>query len=104
MIATTRDGKTGSTAANSSVVPRRLAGHVSNQMLQRYSHIRSQAKQAAIRTLDEQGIHSNLLEHGQRTGQSGGHAGETVCANLLKTNSGPARIRTWDQRIMSPLL
>ena len=83
---------------------RALAGHVSNQMLQRYSHIRSQAKQAAIRTLDEQGIHSNLLEHGQRTGQSGGHAGETVCANLLKANSGPARIRTWDQRIMSPLL
>jgi integrase len=34
---------------------RALAGHVSNQLLQRYSHIRSQAKQAAIRTLKEHG-------------------------------------------------
>ncbi len=25
-------------------------------------------------------------------------------ANSLKANGGPARIRTWDQRIMSPLL
>jgi integrase len=28
-----------------------LAGHVSRQMLKRYSHIRSQAKQAAIQAL-----------------------------------------------------
>jgi len=71
---------------------RALAGHVSNQMLQRYSHIRSQAKQAAIRTLEDQGIQPNLPEHGQRTGQSGGHAHETIGANLLKQNGGPARI------------
>jgi len=32
---------------------RSLAGHVSRQMLERYSHIRSQAKQAAIRVLEE---------------------------------------------------
>jgi len=83
---------------------RALAGHVSNQMLQRYSHIRSQAKQAAIRTLEEQEIQQNLAEHGQRTGQSGGRADEAADANLLKQNGGPARIRTWDQRIMSPLL
>jgi integrase len=29
-----------------------LAGHVSRQMLERYSHIRSQAKQAAIQALE----------------------------------------------------
>jgi hypothetical protein len=83
---------------------RALAGHVSNQMLQRYSHIRSQAKQAAIRTLEEQEIQGNLPEHGQRTVQSGGHGGEAIDANLQKGNGGPGRIRTYDQRIMSPLL
>jgi hypothetical protein len=30
-----------------------LAGHVSRSMLQRYSHIRNQAKQAAIATLEQ---------------------------------------------------
>jgi hypothetical protein len=29
-----------------------MAGHVSRQMLMRYSHVRSQAKQAAIATLE----------------------------------------------------
>jgi integrase len=29
-----------------------LAGHVSRQMLERYSHIRSEAKQAAIQALE----------------------------------------------------
>src|SRR5271156_2781269 len=48
---------------------RALAGHVSNQMLQHYSHIRSQAKQAAIRSLEEPAIQPNLPEHGQRIGQ-----------------------------------
>ena len=33
---------------------RLLAGHVSRQMLEHYSHIRSHAKQAAIRSLEEQ--------------------------------------------------
>jgi integrase len=33
-----------------------LAGHVSRQMLERYSHIRSEAKQAAIQALDGQAI------------------------------------------------
>jgi integrase len=79
---------------------RALAGHVSNQMLQHYSHIRSHAKQAAIRTLKEE-FGSNLPEHGQRIGHSGVHPGEAVDANSLKENGGPARIRTWDQRIMS---
>jgi integrase len=32
---------------------RQLAGHVSKRMLERYSHIRTQSKRAAIATLDE---------------------------------------------------
>jgi hypothetical protein len=80
---------------------RSLAGHVSNQMLQRYSHIRSQAKQAAIRTLEELENEPVLPEHGQRNGQSGEQGEDAVAPNLLKTDSGPGRIRTYDQRIMS---
>ena len=49
---------------------RALAGHVSNQMLQHYSHIRSLAKQAAIRGLDEEAIQPVLPRDGQRIGQS----------------------------------
>jgi hypothetical protein len=41
------------------------AGHVSNQMLLHYSHIRSQAKQAAIRALEDKPIEPVLPEHGQ---------------------------------------
>jgi integrase len=44
-------------AENSSVSEqtiKALVGHVSRQMMERYSHIRSQAKQAAIQTLDKQ--------------------------------------------------
>jgi integrase len=83
---------------------RALAGHVSNQMLQHYSHIRSQAKQAAIRTLEDQAGEPILPEHGQRIGQSSRDAQDETEANSLETNGGPGRIRTYDQRIMSPLL
>jgi len=37
-----------------------LAGHVSRQMLERYSHIRSQAKQAAIQALEQAAIEPNF--------------------------------------------
>jgi integrase len=83
---------------------RALAGHVSNQMLQHYSHIRSQAKQAAIMALEEDAIQPVLTQHGQRIGQSGKNAANAELSNSLKTNGGPGRIRTYDQRIMSPLL
>ena len=79
-----------------------LAGHLSRQMMERYSHIRSQAKQAAIETLNEGAIAPVLEErrynfrYSQRTEQ------QSEEANSLKTNSGPGRIRTYDQRIMSP--
>ena len=71
---------------------RSLAGHVSNQMLQHYSHIRSHAKQAAIRSLEEQLINVVLPGHGQRNGQSGEKATPLTSPNSLKTNGGPARI------------
>ena len=83
---------------------RSLAGHVSNQMLQHYSHIRSRAKQAAIRALETPIIEPSLPDDGQRNGQSGETGQREADSKLMKTNGGPARIRTWDQRIMSPLL
>jgi hypothetical protein len=73
-------------------------------MLQHYSHIRSHAKQAAIRTLEEQTIEPVLPRHGQRIGQSTKSPEEDMEAKSLETNGGPGRIRTYDQRIMSPLL
>ena len=71
---------------------RSLAGHVSNQMLQHYSHIRSQAKQAAIRTLEDQANDPVLPEHEQRIGQSGRNTQHEAEAKLLETTGGPARI------------
>jgi integrase len=81
-----------------------LAGHVSRQMLERYSHIRSQAKQAAIQALEHQAVEPILTVTGHKIGHSNASARGARNVNSLKTNSGPARIRTWDQRIMSPLL
>ncbi len=49
---------------------RSLARHVSRQMLEHYSHIRSQAKQAAIRCLEEQESTPVLEETGHKIGHS----------------------------------
>ena len=81
-----------------------LAGHVSRQMLERYSHIRSQAKQAAIQALEQPAIEPILMETGHKNGHSGASGDSAETAKSLKTVGGPARIRTLDQRIMSPLL
>jgi len=81
-----------------------LAGHVSRQMLERYSHIRSEKKQAAIQALEQQTIEPILRAHGHKIGHSDASRDRAGEANSLKTNSGPGRIRTYDQRIMSPLL
>jgi len=78
-----------------------LAGHVSRQMLERYSHIRSQAKQAAIQALEQQAVEPILQVTGHKIGHSEVKSNVLRKANSLKTNGGPARIRTWDQRIMS---
>src|SRR5438034_2709548 len=47
-----------------------LAGHVSRQMLERYSHIRSAAKQAAIQALEEPYIEPILRETGHKNGHT----------------------------------
>jgi integrase len=83
---------------------RALAGHVSRQMLERYSHIRSQAKQAEIRTLEDHIQEWIPNETGHKNGHNLGNNHSQDNAKSLKTNDGPARIRTWDRRIMSPLL
>jgi len=81
-----------------------LAGHVSRQMLERYSHIRSAAKQAAIQALEHGAIEPILPVTGHRIGHSDASEEGTIEVNSQKTNGGPGRIRTYDQRIMSPLL
>jgi len=47
-----------------------LAGHVSRQMLERYSHIRSEAKQAAIQSLEQQPIEPILEAIGHKIGHT----------------------------------
>jgi integrase len=47
-----------------------LAGHVSRQMLERYSHIRSEAKHAAIHALDQPSIEPFLHATGHKIGHS----------------------------------
>jgi integrase len=69
-----------------------LAGHVSRQMLERYSHIRSQAKRAAIQTLEEPYIEPILRETGHKNGHTGAARRKCEQANSLKTIGGPARI------------
>ncbi len=69
-----------------------LAGHVSRQMLERYSHIRSQAKQAAIQALEQPSIEPILLATGHKIGHSDASAEADIRPNSLKTIGGPARI------------
>jgi integrase len=69
-----------------------LAGHVSRQMLERYSHIRSQAKRAAIQALEQGAVEPNFQAAGHRIGHSGANTDGMANANSLKANGGPARI------------
>ena len=71
-----------------------LAGHVSRQMLERYSHIRSEAKQAAIQALEQPSIGPILRETGHKNGHTEANADKCAEAISLKTVGGPARIRT----------
>ena len=81
-----------------------LAGHVSRQMLERYSHIRAEAKQAAIQALEQAAIEPPLGATGHKIGHTDAGTDETVEAKPLERNGGPSRTRTCDQRIMSPPL
>lgn len=69
-----------------------LAGHVSRQMLERYSHIRSQAKQAAIQALEQPLIEPIFQVTGHKSGHTDSVVHTSVSANSLKRNGGPARI------------
>jgi hypothetical protein len=69
-------------------------------MLERYSHIRSEAKQAAIQALEHGSIEPILQTTGHKIGHTGATDQGDAPANSLQTNGGPARIRTLDQRIM----
>ena len=63
-----------------------LAGHVSRQMLERYSHIRSEAKQAAIQALEQQPIEPILTATGHKIGHSDASADSRAEANSLMTD------------------
>ena len=84
---------------------RSLAGHVSQQVMEKYSHLRSKVKQSAIQTLDQQAIPAPNLGHESYVfAYVSRDSNGSVEGNSHKTNGGPAWIRTRDQRIMSPLL
>jgi len=87
---------------------KQLAGHVSKKMLERYSHIRRHAKQAAIATLEQFSKASQiapiLTEVGHKIGHTPQLDGRAEEDKSLERNGGPSRTRTCDQRIMSPLL
>jgi integrase len=68
-----------------------LAGHVSRQMLERYSHIRSQAKQAAIRALEQTSIEPVLQVTGHKIGHNDAAADGMGQSNCLKTSGAPGR-------------
>ena len=62
---------------------------------------RSRAKQVAIETLNEHAISPVLEERRYNFRYSEQNEPDGKGDNSLQTNSRPARIRTWDQRIMS---
>src|SRR3984957_8413705 len=76
-------------------------GHGSRKMLEHYSHIRSHAKQAAIRCLEEQPAEPVLEVSRHKTGHSDASEEIAADAKSLETVGGPAWIRTRDRRIMS---
>ena len=58
-------------------------------MLERYSHIRSQAKQAAIQALEQGAVEPTLQVTGHKIGHTDVNADRTAEANSLKTIVGP---------------
>jgi integrase len=77
-----------------------LAGHVSRAMMERYSHIRMEAKRRAVDTLSgadfEPGVAQNWAQF---------FVSEKIDeAKLLKRHGEPPRTRTWNPLIKSQLL
>ena len=87
-----------SQASDSTVMA--LAGHVSRAMMERYSHIRMEAKRRAVDTLSgadfEPGVAQNWAQFfvSKRADDD----------NSLKTGGEPPRTRTWNPLIKSQLL
>jgi len=87
-----------SQASDSTVMA--LAGHVSRAMMERYSHIRIEAKRRAVDTLSgadfEPGVAQNWAQYFVSEKPSN--------SNSLKTDGEPPRTRTWNPQIKSLLL
>ena len=76
-----------------------LAGHVSRKMLERYSHIRLEAKRAAIQALsDRPSARGNPASMSQITSRNGDVEGiqETPDAQVLENVGRPVGTRTPD--------
>jgi integrase len=80
---------------------RALAGHVSQQMLQRYSHIRSQAKKDAIAAFDAE-RQKNQPSGGTKMGTVSG-GGESTYPQVIEKNWLPPRDSNPDMLIQSQL-
>jgi integrase len=87
-----------SQASDSTVMA--LAGHVSRAMMERYSHIRMEAKRRAVDGLSgadfEPGVAQNWAQYFVSE--------KSEEANLLKRSGEPPRTRTWNPLIKSQLL
>jgi transposase len=87
-----------SQASDSTVMA--LAGHVSRAMMERYSHIRMEAKRRAVDTLPGAEFDSDRAQNWAQFIVSE----KTSDANLLKESGEPPRTRTWNPLIKSQLL
>jgi hypothetical protein len=67
--------------------------------LERYSHIRSHAKQAAIRCLEEQAIEPILDMTRHRNWHSQSNTSESEQAKSLQTNGGPPGFEPGTERL-----
>ena len=77
-----------------------LAGHVSRAMLERYSHIRMEAKRRAVDTLGGADFEPGVAQNWAQFLVSE----KSVEAKLLKGSGEPPRTRTWNPLIKSQLL
>ena len=87
-----------SQASDSTVMA--LAGHVSRKMMERYSHIRMEAKRKAVDTLSGTDFELGWTQNGAQFFVSE----KSDKSNLLKTSGEPGRTRTCNPLIKSQLL
>jgi integrase len=87
-----------SQASDSTVMA--LAGHVSRAMMERYSHIRMEAKRRAVDTLSGTDFEPGVAQNWAQFYVSEKFDG----SNSLETKSEPPRTRTWNPLIKSQLL